>query len=311
MLRLKSRQWLVDEEDRIIMGEGRMQILEHIDRTGSLNQTAKLMKMSYKGVWSKVKATEAYLKVTLVDTDRKTGSRLTPAGRQLLQEYRALKQQCLALENRCFEKIFGKMVRGLGGLASSRVGPPILLVVGFSNAGKTTLMEKLILELTSRGYRVGTIKHDVHGFEMDRPGKDSWRHKQAGASISLISSPNQIGVVLDADHDHEPDELRNFFVGANIILTEGFKRLAYPKVEVFRDLGYEEPLCKEDPHLLALVTDLSPNVSVPCFSTRDVEGLAAFIETSFHLADDVCEALSPDTGNSGLQDLSSSSHGQA
>ncbi|HUU81381.1 MAG TPA: molybdopterin-guanine dinucleotide biosynthesis protein B, partial [Acidobacteriota bacterium] len=84
---------------------------------------------------------------------------------------------------------------------------PIVLFVGSSGSGKTTLLEKLIPELTRRGLRVGTIKHDVHGFEMDQPGKDSWRHKHAGALASIISSPHQIGEVMDVDHDHSLDEL--------------------------------------------------------------------------------------------------------
>ncbi|UCF95758.1 MAG: molybdopterin-guanine dinucleotide biosynthesis protein B, partial [Desulfobacterales bacterium] len=82
-------------------------------------------------------------------------------------------------------------------LTRRKAVPPIVSTVGYSGSGKTTLLEKLIAELKQRGFRVGTIKHDVHGFEMDRPGKDSWRHKQAGASVTVISSPYQIGMVKD------------------------------------------------------------------------------------------------------------------
>ncbi|MCF8146483.1 MAG: LysR family transcriptional regulator [Deltaproteobacteria bacterium] len=106
-LRLKSRQWIVDDQDRIIMGEGRKEILETIEKTGSINQTAKLMKMSYKGVWSKIKVTEEYLSLSIVHADRKMGSRLTKEGKELLEKYRRLKEACLEEDNRCFGRIFG------------------------------------------------------------------------------------------------------------------------------------------------------------------------------------------------------------
>ena len=106
LFRLRSRHWIVDERDRIIIGEGRKEILEKIEKTGSINQTAKIMKMSYKGAWSKLKATEAYLKSRIVYTDRKEGTRLTKEGRELLEKYRLLKQKCLDEDNKIFKKIF-------------------------------------------------------------------------------------------------------------------------------------------------------------------------------------------------------------
>ena len=105
-IKLKSRQWIVDEHDRIIMGEGRKEILETIEKTGSINQTAKLMKMSYKGAWSKIKATEKYLKLRIVHTDRKEGTRLTTEGKELLKKYSLLKQRCVEEDNKVFNTIF-------------------------------------------------------------------------------------------------------------------------------------------------------------------------------------------------------------
>jgi molybdate transport system regulatory protein len=106
--KLKSRQWLVDEQDRIIMGEGRKDILETIERTGSINQTAKIMKMSYKAAWGKIKATEQYLNYRIVNTDRKKGTWLTKEGKELLEKYILLKKRCLQEENKIFSGIFGR-----------------------------------------------------------------------------------------------------------------------------------------------------------------------------------------------------------
>jgi len=105
-LRLRSRQWIVDDRGDIIIGEGRAEIFETIERTGSINQTAKIMKMSYKGVWSKIKVTEDYLKVKLVETDKKRGSELTREGKELLEKYNQLKERCLKADDKIFKEIF-------------------------------------------------------------------------------------------------------------------------------------------------------------------------------------------------------------
>ncbi len=161
---------------------------------------------------------------------------------------------------------------------------PMVSIVGNSGAGKTTLLEKLIPELTSRGFRVGTIKHDVHGFQMDKPGKDSWRHKQAGASTTIISSPKQIGMVMDVDYDHSPSELVPYLSNMDIILFEGYKRAEHPKVEIFRPEVYPEPVCREDPNLIALVSDAAIDLGVPSFALADTEGLADFLSAHFKLS---------------------------
>jgi len=108
-LRIKSRQWIVDEDDHIIIGEGRKEIFEHIRETGSINQTAKVMRMSYKGVWSKIKATEKSLNIKIVDADRKRGTRLTKEGEELLEKYSRLKKACVKLDNSVFDEIFGQV----------------------------------------------------------------------------------------------------------------------------------------------------------------------------------------------------------
>ena len=105
-LRLRSRQWIVDEEGKIIIGEGRREILENIEKTGSINQTAKLMKMSYKGVWSKIKATEHSLQCRVVHTNKKRGSHLTEEGKALLDKYIELKERCVKSDDGIFRALF-------------------------------------------------------------------------------------------------------------------------------------------------------------------------------------------------------------
>jgi molybdopterin-guanine dinucleotide biosynthesis protein B len=159
---------------------------------------------------------------------------------------------------------------------------PIVSIVGTSDSGKTTLIEKLVPELVRRGYRVATIKHDVHGFEVDREGKDSWRHKQAGAHTVVISSPRKLALIRDVDHDAELDELRAKYIqDVDIILSEGFKRNPQPKIEVFRKEKRRELLCSKEDNLLALATDEPFAIGVPCFGLDDAPGMVDLIEEKF------------------------------
>jgi molybdopterin-guanine dinucleotide biosynthesis protein MobB len=157
---------------------------------------------------------------------------------------------------------------------------PILSLVGKSDSGKTTLLEKLVKELRSMGYRVATVKHDAHSFEIDHKGKDSWRHKHAGANMTIISSPEKLALVMDTDHDHSLAELRERFVtGVDIIITEGYKRETHPRIEVFRKERSSELLCRDDPGLIAIAGDPPyPPEGVPVFGINDAEGISDFIE---------------------------------
>jgi molybdate transport system regulatory protein len=107
-LKLRSSQWIVDEHNNIIIGKGRMEILENIEKTGSMNQTAKQMKMSYKAVWSKIKVTEKNLNARIVHADRKHGTRLTREGKELLKKYRLLIKECMSADDKIFNSIFSK-----------------------------------------------------------------------------------------------------------------------------------------------------------------------------------------------------------
>ena len=108
LLKLKSKHIVVDDRNRIIMGEGRMAILENVEKAGSINQAAKIMKMSYKAMWSKIKSTEKHLGITVVQTDRKEGSCLSADGKALLDKYRQLKKECREADDAIFARIFTK-----------------------------------------------------------------------------------------------------------------------------------------------------------------------------------------------------------
>lgn len=159
---------------------------------------------------------------------------------------------------------------------------PIISIVGKSDSGKTTLIEKLIPELTRRGHRVATVKHDIHGFEVDREGKDSWRHKQAGAHTVVISSPHKVALIRDVEKDLTLDEIRDKLVqDVDLILSEGYKKDVQPKIEIFRKEKQKELLCTKEDHLVAIASNQKFDMGVPCFGLEDMKGLADFIEKEF------------------------------
>jgi molybdopterin-guanine dinucleotide biosynthesis protein B len=156
--------------------------------------------------------------------------------------------------------------------------PAILSIVGKSDAGKTTLIEKMIPCLVRRGIKVGTVKHDVHGFTIDKEGKDSYRHKQAGAHTTVISSPNKIGVVRDADHDHTIKEIVDLYLkDMDLVLTEGYKRESWPKLEVHRRELKRPLIAKPEEGLIAVASDEELDVNVPVFGLDDVEQMSDFL----------------------------------
>lgn len=105
-LKLRSSHWILNEDNEIILGRGRMKILENIEKTGSINQAAKKMKMSYKGVWSKIKATEKHFGKKIVIADKKTGTQLTETGKTLLEKYRRMHRACCNSDDEIFSRFF-------------------------------------------------------------------------------------------------------------------------------------------------------------------------------------------------------------
>lgn len=161
--------------------------------------------------------------------------------------------------------------------------PPSVIIAGWSGSGKTTLVEKLIPELKKKNLKIGTIKHHHGSLEFDRPGKDSWRHRQAGADKTLISSPAGVGFVMDIDHDPDVDELLIYMTGMDLVVIEGYKKEKRPKIEIFRSSVHEEPRFLDDPNLIAVASDTGLNVSVPVFDLEDPKKLAEFIIGYFGL----------------------------
>jgi len=158
--------------------------------------------------------------------------------------------------------------------------PPVISIVGKSEYGKTTHIEKLIPRFKQRGYRIGIVKHAHHGFEMDREGKDSYRHRKAGADTVMIAAPGQIVMVKDIAGERL-DDLIPFFNDMDLLITEGFKNDKAPKIEVFRAQRHRHPACLADASLVAMVSDTPLDVTVPRFATTDIEAITEFIVTTF------------------------------
>ena len=164
--------------------------------------------------------------------------------------------------------------------------PPIVSLVGRPDHGKTTLLEKLIPALNRRGYRIGTIKHHVHEFAMDKPGKDTWRHKKAGAHSVVLSSPTGLGLIRDVSGDTPVEELVDrYFSDVDLVIAEGYKRLALPKIEVFRNALADMPLQNRDETWIGMVTDLKQEGDLPHFGLDDISGIVDFLITTFLKSD--------------------------
>ena len=158
--------------------------------------------------------------------------------------------------------------------------PQVICIVGRSQSGKTTLIEKLIPVLKNKGYRIGTIKHSHHIFDFDKSGKDSWRHKDAGAETVIIASPGKIAMVKN-DHQGTLDSLVDYFDDLDLVITEGYKGALKPKIEVVRAARHGDALLKKDDNLIAVVTDADLDIDLPLFGLEDIDNLADFIAEKY------------------------------
>ena len=157
--------------------------------------------------------------------------------------------------------------------------PKVVLIVGYKKVGKTTLIEKLIPELSRRGYRVGTVKHHHSDFpvSVDTVGTDTWRHRQAGAASVALATPTDFATFRDSESSLSLDQMVSALGTSDIVLVEGFHEEPRAKIEVLSN-SLNEPLCKTDGHLLAFVTPNAAKTQVPTFEPSSIKPLADFIE---------------------------------
>jgi molybdopterin-guanine dinucleotide biosynthesis protein B len=153
----------------------------------------------------------------------------------------------------------------------------VIGIAGWSGAGKTTLLAKLIPRLTARGVRVSTVKHAHHAFDVDQPGKDSHTHRMAGATEVLVSSVNRWALVRELRGTAEPTlaELLAKLAPVDLVIVEGFKHGAHPKLEVCRAAVGKPPLHPDDPHIVAVASDAPvPGARVPVVGLDDIDAVA-------------------------------------
>ena len=162
----------------------------------------------------------------------------------------------------------------------------IVGITGVSGSGKTKLLIRLIPIFTRRGYRVATIKHAHHDFEIDKPGKDSYEHRVAGATEVLVASTRRWAIIHENETPKEATlpELIARISPSDIILVEGFKAATHPKIEVYRQTLGTEPLYKENNTIVAIASDVEiPGAHIPVIDLNDARAITDFILSNFSL----------------------------
>ena len=158
----------------------------------------------------------------------------------------------------------------------------IIGLAGWSGSGKTTLIKKLIPCLIARGLKVSTLKHAHHGFDLDQPGKDSFFHRAAGATEVIISSAKRFAILHELRDEAEWDlpDLVSKMSPVDLVLVEGYKRDAFPKLEVHRAANGKPLIHPEDPHIIAIAADVPvPSAKVPVVDLNDIDGIADVLLT--------------------------------
>jgi len=159
--------------------------------------------------------------------------------------------------------------------------PLIVGIVGKSDSGKTTFLEKLIPILKNRGFKIGVIKHSTCEIMIDHKGKDTWRHKNAGADCVAALSFQNFVFFKDYNNEESLHEIvKKHFNDMDIILTEGFKKEKIQKIEILRDNS--SPFCAHDSSLIAFVSNFDLKSNVPCFKFHDIEKIADLIESLYN-----------------------------
>ncbi len=152
-------------------------------------------------------------------------------------------------------------------------------IVGWKNAGKTGLMERLVTEITARKLRVSTVKHAHHSFDVDQPGKDSYRHRVAGATEVLLASGNRFALMHELRDRSEPTlaELLDRLAPVDLVLVEGYKRDPHPKIEAFRSETGNPLIAADDPTIRAVAADVSVQIDRPVFDLNATREITDFI----------------------------------
>jgi molybdopterin-guanine dinucleotide biosynthesis adapter protein len=153
----------------------------------------------------------------------------------------------------------------------------IIGLAGWSGSGKTTLITKVIPRLIARGLKISTLKHAHHGFDLDQPGKDSFFHRAAGATEVIVSSAKRFAILheLRAELEWDLGSLVGKMSPVDLVLVEGYKRDAFPKLEVHRAANGKPLIHPEDPHIIAIAADVAlPSATVPVLDLNDVEAIA-------------------------------------
>ncbi|MBA8842936.1 molybdopterin-guanine dinucleotide biosynthesis protein B [Brucella ciceri] len=155
-------------------------------------------------------------------------------------------------------------------------------ITGWKNSGKTTMTERLVTCLTARGYRIATIKHAHHNFDIDHEGTDSWRHRKAGAAEVAIVSSQRYAIMHENLGEEEPSlrEIAAKLAPCDLVLVEGYKRETHKKIELRRQGSHHGPaLSRDDPTIVAIASDQpQPGEAAPVFDINDIEKIADFIE---------------------------------
>jgi molybdopterin-guanine dinucleotide biosynthesis adapter protein len=157
---------------------------------------------------------------------------------------------------------------------------PVVVLVGTSGTGKTTFLEKLIRELKRRNVSVGTVKHHDNDFDIDKPGKDTWRHARAGADAVVLASPAKVALIRKLEEELSLDQVTELISNVDIIIVEGYKRSDKAKIEIHRKAHSSELLCAPE-ELLALVSDADWQIGVPVFDLDDACGVATLLVDTF------------------------------
>lgn len=159
-------------------------------------------------------------------------------------------------------------------------------VIGWKNSGKTTLVERLVAEIAARGYTVSTVKHTHHGVDVDRPGKDSHRHRQAGAGQVILASSARWALMSELRGAPEPalEDLLAHLAPVDLVIVEGYKRDTHPKIEVWRAETGQPLIAANDPTVRAVASPDAPATSRPVIGLDDVSGIADFILNDLAMA---------------------------